>query len=225
MSDDIDGQPLRHTGSGSKSRWTGVGRLRSTGPVPPMLSVALVGAVAGLIVGFGLGYRLGAIAPAPAPTPLPAELQADSVSSRLELAFESAAPGGWAVCSLGREVACRQLVVGPTDPRVPPSEYGLGWYGSSELTRVAVSRAHLVLAASMGQGAATAWLNRIGPGDVFLETIDLTPVNPGWRGTFYFDLGTLGPGHYAIETDFLAVTQSGESSRMVQTYLVGFVVG
>lgn len=224
MADNTDGQPLRHTGSESKSRWTGVGRPRSTGHFPPILSVAVVGAAVGLIVGFGLGYRLGAIAPAPALTPLPADLQADRVSSRLELAFESAAPGGWAVCSLGREVACRQLVVGLTDPRVPPSEYGLGWYGNSDLTRVSVSQAHLVVAASMGQGATSAWLNRIGPGDVFLETIDLTPVNPGGRWTFYFDLATLGPGHYVIETDLLAVPQAGESSRMVQTYLVGFVV-
>ena len=77
----------------------------------------------------------------------------------------------------------------------------------------------------MDQGAASAWLNRIGPGDVFLETIDLTPVNPGRQGTFYFDLATLGPGHYVIETDLLAVPQSGESSPVVRTYLVGFVVG
>ncbi len=225
MPDDTEGRPLRHTGPEPKSRWTGAGRLRSTGRVPPLLSVALVGAVAGLVAGLGLGYRLGAVAPLPAPTPLPADLEADRVSARLELAFESAAPGGWAVCSLGREVACRPLVVGLTDPRVPPSEYGLGWYGRTDLTRVAVSPAHLVLAASMGQGAVSAWLNPIGPGDAFTGTIDLTPVDPGGRGTFYFDLGTLGPGHYVIETDLLAVPQPGESVHMVQSSLVGFVVG
>jgi hypothetical protein len=188
-----------------------------------MLSVALVGVGIGFIIGFGLGNRLGAIAPAP--TPLAADIQADSVSPRLELAFESAAPGGWAVCSLDREVSCHELAASTTDPRVPLSEYGLGWYGRRDLTRVAVSPSHLVLASSMGKGAAAAWLDRIGPGDAFLETVDLTPVNPGGRGTFYFDLGTLGPGQYVVETDFLAVPQAGESSRMVRTYLVGFVVG
>jgi hypothetical protein len=202
-----------------------MGRLRSTGHLPPMLSVALVGVGIGLIVGFGLGSRLGAIAPAPAPTPLPADIQVDSVGPRLELAFESAAPGGWAVCSLDREVSCHELAASTTDPRVPLSEYGLGWYGRSDLTRVAVGPGHLVLAASMGKGAAAAWLDRIGPGDAFLETVGLTPVNPGERGTFYFDLGTLGSGQYVVEADFLAVPQAGESSRMVRTYLVGFVVG
>ena len=211
-----------------------VGRLRSIGRVPPVLSVALVGVVIGLLVGFGLGYRLGSGAPVATPgaTPTPArtpallsaDLQPDRVSSRLELAFKSAAPGGWAVCSLGQKVACHQLVVGTTDPRVPPSEYGLGWYGIRDLTSVTVSPAHLVLAAFMGEGAASAWLNRIGPGDVFLETADLTPVNPGGGGAFYFDLGTLDPGHYVVETDFLAVPQSDEESRMVRFYLVGFIV-
>jgi hypothetical protein len=201
-----------------------VGRLRSIGRVPPLLSVALVGVVVGLLVGFGLGYRLGYVVSAPAATTPAPDLEADRVSSRLELAFRAAAPGGWAVCGLGQTVACHQLVAGTTDPRVPPSEYGLGWYGSRDLTSVAVSPAHLAVAAFMGEGAASAWLNRIGPGDAFLETVDLTSVNPGGSGAFYFDLGTLGPGHYVVEMDFLAVPQSDEASRMVRTYLVGFVV-
>jgi hypothetical protein len=54
---------------------------------------------------------------------------------------------------------------------------------------------------------------------------DLTPVDPGRRGTFYFDLGTLRPGHYVVEVDFLAEPQAGESYRMAQTYVAGFVVG
>jgi hypothetical protein len=206
-----------------------VGRLRSTGRVPPILAVALIGAVVGLLVGFGLGYRLGSVAPAPAATPasfVPGDIQADAVSSRLEEAFQSAAAGGGAaVCRLDREVVCQQLVVGTTEPRVPPSEYGLGWYGNRELTRVVVQRARLVVAAAMNEGAASAWLHRMGPGDAFLETIDLTPVNPNRAGTFYFDLGVLAPGHYVVEIDFVAVPAVEGSPGLVRTYVVGFVVG
>jgi hypothetical protein len=225
MPDDIDPELVRRPVIGSQTGATGLGRLRSAGRVPPILSVALVGIVVGLLVGFGIGYRLGTPAPTPAPTPtpVPSDLQLDTVSSRLERAFESAAPGGWAVCSLGREVACRELVVGTTDPRVPPSEYGLGWYANRALTAATVSPGQLVLAASTGKGAAAAWVNRMGPNDVFLEVTGLTAVNPGQRGTFYFDLGTLAPGHYVIEVDFMAVPPA-ELAGVVRYFVVGFVV-
>ena len=155
--------------------------------------------------------------------PSAGDLQADGVSTRLQAAFESAAPGGWAVCSLDDVVECHQIVPGLTDPRVPPSEYGLGWYGNRELTRVEVAPAHLVVGAHLGEGAAAAWLSRMGPGDIFLEKVALTPVNPSRYEAFYFDLGALGPGHYAIEVDFMAVPEVGEY-RMAQTYVAGFVV-
>jgi hypothetical protein len=203
-----------------------------------MLSVVAVGLVFGLVVGFGLGYRLGGIAPppptpSPSPTPSPAQpspgrpdagdLQADGVSARLQAASESAAPGGWAVCSLDDVIECREIVPGLTDPRVPPSEYGLGWYGNRELTRVEVGPGAFVVAAHLGEGAAAAWLSRMGPGDAFLDKFALTPVNPSRYEVFYFDLGTLGPGHYVVEVDFVAVPGVGEY-RMTQTYVAGFVV-
>jgi hypothetical protein len=205
-----------------------------------MLSVVAVGVVVGLVVGFGLGYRLGGIAPpppppSPSPTPSPfpeqpspvrpyaGDLQADGVSARLQASFESAAPSGWAVCGLEDVVECNEIVPGLTDPRVPPSEYGLGWYGNRELTRVEVAPADFVVAAHLGKGAAAAWLSRMGPGDIFLEKVALTPVNPGRNEAFYFDLGALGPGHYVVEVDFMAVPEVGEY-RMAQTYVAGFVV-
>jgi hypothetical protein len=224
MSDETD----RDLASRSQTGPIDVGPLRSTGHVPPLLSVALVGAVVGLLVGFGFGYRLGTIEPGPTPaaehTPVSTDLQADSVSSRLERAFESAAPGGWAVCGLVQQVACHELVVAPVEMRVPASEYGQGWYSNPDLTRVAVNPAHLVLAVSMGQGAAAAWLTRVAPDGTFLEEVDLTPVNPGRGGTFYFDLGTLARGHYVIETDFAAMPPLDESPSLVQSYVVGFIV-
>ncbi len=193
-----------------------------------MVSVALAAIVIGLLAGFGLGYRLGSATPRPAATVSPAttpppDVEADRVSSRLQAAFESAAPGGWAVCALERDVLCRAVTAGPTDPRVPPSEYGQGWYGNLALTRVSVSRSHLVLAAAIGEGSVAAYLNHMGPGDAFLQVVEITPVSPGRRGTFYFDLGTLAPGHYVVQLDFMAVPPS-ESAGEVEFYMAGFVV-
>jgi hypothetical protein len=221
-----------------------VRRLRSTNRIPPVLSVALVGAAVGLVVGLGLGSRLGGFAPAsaspamptltpiPTPPPTPAgtltgvspDLQADAVSPRLEQAFDSVAPGGWAVCSLDGEVVCRELVSITADPRVPPSEYGLGWYGRRDLTSVTVSPGHLVAATTLGEGAVAAWLSSVGPGDVFLGKTALTPIEPGGLGTYYFDLGSPAAGHWVVEIDFQPVAQAGEY-HMTQTYAAGFIVG
>jgi hypothetical protein len=192
-----------------------------------MVSVALIAVVIGLLAGFGLGYRLGGIAPAPTatptPTPVPPDVEPDSVSARLVQAFESAAPDGWAVCDVGPEVTCRQLVAVTTEPRVPPSEYGLGWYANRELTRVTVSPAHLVLAAVIGQGAVAARLYPLGPGDMILDMVRLEPVNPGRTETFYFDLGSLTPGHYVVESEFQPVPATA-SAFMQHAFVVGFVV-
>lgn len=210
------GQPIRAARGGG---WTGSARLRPR--LPALLSTALLASLVGFLAGIGLGFQLGAFVPKPTP---PGDVQADSVSPRLQRAYQDAAAGGWAVCGVGSGVACQQLTAGTTEPRVPPSEFGLGWYGMKGLTSVTVSRGHLVVAASLGEGAMVAWLRRIGPGNVFLETSRLTPVEPGGHGPIYFDLSSPMPGHYTVEVDFLAVP-SADSSRMVVSYLVGFVVG
>ncbi len=224
MSDEIDSRAPRQSVPRSEAGPNGVSTLRPVGHAPPLLSVAVVGVVAGLLVGLGIGSRLDAVAPRPAPVATPAwDIQADSVSSRLKRAFESGAPGGWAVCTLGGDVGCRPLVARDTDPRVPPSEYGQGWYGNLGLTRVTVSPAHLVLAVGLGDGAVAAYLNQMGPGDTFLHVDELTPVDPGRHGTFYFDLGNLAAGHYVAQLDFMAVPPS-QSAGVIRFYVVGFVV-
>jgi hypothetical protein len=223
MFDDVDRESPQRPAPLSEAEPAGVGPLRSTGRVPPLLSVALVGVVLGLLVGFGFGYRLGMVAPPPTPTPTAPDLQAGSVSSRLERAVRSAAPDGWAVCGLGRDVACQELAARTIDlAHMPAYEYGLGWYSDRDLTRVTVSPARAVLAASLGDGSVAAYLNRVGAEDTLLGVVDLTPVSPGGRGTYYFDLGTLAPGHYVVQVDFMAAPPS-ESAGVV-FYIVGFVV-
>jgi hypothetical protein len=227
MRDQIERPNLRHPASASERGPAVLGRPRSTGRVPAMLSVALIAVAVGLLAGFGFGYRLGGIVPEPtptaSPTPMPPDVEPDSVSSRLEQAFQAATPDGWALCDLGPEVACQPLVAVTTEPRVPPSEYGLGWYANRELTRVTVSPAHLALAAVIGQGAVAARLYPVGPGDMILDMTRLTPVNPGRSETFYFDLGSLTPGHYVVESEFQVVPATADSF-MLHAYVVGFVV-
>jgi len=233
VSDDMDLQPHRHPAPRSEARPpAGIAAFRLTGRIPPVLSVALVGVIVGLLVGIGFGYRLGAPAPTPPPRPsspppptaTPADLVADSVSPRLEMAFESTAPAGWAVCGLGEEPTCHQLISATTDlPREPEIRYGEGWYSNRILTGVTVAPAHEVVAASTGDGSVLAYLNRIGPGDSFLKVVDLTPVSPGRRGQFYFDLGDLVPGHYVVQVDFIPVPPA-ESAGTVTFYIVGFIV-
>jgi hypothetical protein len=227
MRDEIDRPTPRRSDSGSEPGPAALGRLRPASRVPALLSVALIAVVIGLLVGFGSGYRLGGIVPAPTPTPtaspVPPDVEPDSVSARLEEAFASAAPGGWAVCDVGPEVGCQPLTAVTTEPRVPPSEYGLGWYANRELTRVHLSPAHLVLAAAIGQGAVAARLYPLGPGDMILDMVRLTPVNPGRSETFYFDLGSLTPGHYVVEAEYQVVPASA-SEFMLHAFVVGFVV-
>ncbi len=205
-------------------------RLKPPGRIPPLASVAVLAVLVGLVVGFGLGYRFGGETPVRTPQPTiaptipPGDVQGDSVSPRLTIAFEAAAPGGWGVCSIDAQVACSRLVASYAEPRVPPSEYGLGWYRNLEFNRVAVSPGHLVVATYLGQGGLAAWLDVMGPGDAFLQTTRLSVVNPGRHGTFYFDLGELAAGHYVVEADFRAASSPGLSPRMTRTLVVGFVV-
>ena len=77
--------------------------------------------------------------------------------------------------------------------------------------------------ATLGDGSVLAFLNRIGPGDEILEVTDLTPVSPGRLGQYFFDLGTLEPGHYVIQVDFIPVPPA-EGAGTVTFYLVGFIV-
>ncbi len=192
-----------------------VARLRTGGRIPPILSVALVTSVVGLLVGVGIGYRLGAV---PAATATPA-----ATGDRVQRAFEATVPANWAVCEVGGAVVCHQLEATIANPGVPPSEYGLGWYGWHSLTNVTVKPGNLVVAGRVGHGAAVAWLDRIGPGDEFLETIRLTLGTLATQGTVYLDLGTLQPGHYVVETDFKAA-DALEADSPPRTYAVGFVV-
>jgi len=182
---------------------------------PVLVSVALIAALA---ASFGLGYRAGV----PAATTDP-DIRPGSVSSRLQQAFLASAPGGWAVCDLGGVVSCRRLAISTTDTRVPPSEYTLGWYGLRNLTQVTARPGHMGLVAVTGEGAITAWLDRVEQGDVVEREKDLTPVTPDRGGTFYFDLGTLTTAHYVVEADYMAVPPA-EAAGQVRTYIVGFVV-
>jgi hypothetical protein len=212
-----------------------------------VLSALLIVLAGGLVVGFALGYRLGKMAPqtsaaatvgpASAATPTPAapdssaDIQADAVSSRLQATFEALAPGsGWAVCSLAAMIECHEIVPMPTEPRVPPSEYGLGWYGSRALTGIEVAPSRFVVVASLGEGTVAAWLHEMGPGDAFVATEALISVDPGSRGRFFFDLGSRGAGHYVVEVDFMAIASRAGLERSLvytlpRTYVAGFVVG
>ena len=208
-------EPLRPTGRATR---------RSRARISPVLSVALVGLIVGLLVGFGVGYRLGTTTPNAGPTATQ-DLLADTVSSRLERAFTSTAPDGWAVCGLATQPTCHHLVPGTTNlPREPEVRFGEGWYSDPGLTTVNVGIAHDVLAASIGEGSVLAWLNRLGPGDEFLDVTELTPVSPGRHGQDYFDLGPLEPGHYVVQVDFIPVPPA-ESAGQVTFYIVGFIVG
>jgi hypothetical protein len=192
-----------------------VARLRPRGRVPPILSVALVAGAVGLLVGVGLGYRFGAAVVATAAP--------DSLGARVQRAFEATVPADWAVCEVGDAVLCHELEATMANPAVPPSEYGLGWYGWRSMTSVTLKPGKLVVAGRLGHGSAVAWLDRMGPGDTFLETIRLTPATVETQGTLYLDLGTLPPGHYVVETDYMAVNPSRPLS-LALTYVVGFVV-
>jgi hypothetical protein len=202
-------------------------RLGGRGRIPPLLSVAAMTLVVGLVVGTGLGYRLGQDAPTPVrptPTATPPDLQPDTISKRLDLAFQSQAPHGWAVCDIADSLVCHDLIAATTEmPRWPSVPYGQGWYTSPALTSVHIGQAHNVLGATLGDGSVLAFLNRVSPGDK-LNVSDLTPVSPGRAGQYFFDLGKLEPGHYVIQVDFIAVP-GAEGSGRVTFYLVGFVVG
>jgi hypothetical protein len=204
--------------------------------LPPIVSAALVVGILVLVAGFGFGYRLEqrSVAPAtaqPVPTdqpaqtatPPPIDLQANSVSDRLQQAYGAEATQ-WAVCGLGTSVAChainRSLSVSPyvsfTDTFT-----NADWMN---LEPPPIQPGHLALAAPLGEGTVTGSLLLLDAPNDKTRSRPLVPIDPGGTGVYYFDLGPLAAGQYAIVIGIIGRTVDVSSAEALQTYLSGFVV-
>ena len=206
--------------------------------LPPIVSAALVVGILVLVAGLGFGYRLEqqAVGPAtalpPVPTdqpaatatPVPLDLQPNSVSDRLQQAYGAEATE-WAVCGLGaKSVAChavnRSLSMSP-DLAFTNSFTSSDWLS---LGPPPIRSGHLALAAPLGEGAVTGSLVLIDAPNDRTRSRPLVPIDPGRAGVYYFDLGPLAAGRYAIVIEVIERAVDLSSSEALQTYLSGFVV-
>jgi hypothetical protein len=198
---------------------------------PPILTVALlVAAVAGL-AGVGLGYRLGQgsrvtpSAPAAhAGATVQADLQADRVSDRLHLAYEATSSGSWAICDLGATVVCQSLQPSLSVSPVVHHTFGFTNADMAEFGQPTIQPGHIVLAAGLGEGAATGSLIAIDATADQTRSHPLTPIDPGRTGVDYFDLGLLDGGTYGIVLGFIPQTGTDTSAPLLDSYLASFAV-
>jgi hypothetical protein len=218
----------------------GGGRLIPRGRrLPPIVSAALIVGILVLVAGLGFGYRLEqqSVAPTAAPpvppvatdqppetaTPPPIDLQANGVSDRLQLAYGAEAIQ-WAVCGLGTSIAChainRSLSVSPYVP-FTDSFTNDDWMN---LGPPPIQPGHLALAAPLGEGTVTGSLILLDAPTDKTRSRPLVPIDPGRAGVYYFDLGPLAAGRYAIVIGVIGRTVDISSAEALQTYLSGFVV-
>jgi hypothetical protein len=212
-------------------------RLRPRGLLPPMASVALaVGVIAGLS-GLGLGFRLGQwstpshVPASPtsfevvAPTvPPPDDLQPASVSVRLQQAYLGSASSQWAVCQLEVNVVCTPLTASVS--RTPAWHHSITVRNDDAVPsdRPAIRGGRLALAARLGDGDVTGSLIFLEPSPNQLHSRGLQPLDPDGSGIYYFDLGELRWGTYALIVSYLPRAQIGAASPVVESYLTGFAV-
>jgi hypothetical protein len=207
--------------------------------LPPVVSAALVVGILVLVAGLGFGYKLEqqSVAPATAPpappvpthqpaetaTPPPIDLQGNSVSDRLQQAYGAEATQ-WAVCGLGTSVAChainRSLSLSP-DISFTDSFTNADWMS---LGPPPIQPGHLALAAPLGEGTVTGSLVLLDAPNDKTRSRPLVPIDPGGTGVYYFDLGPLAAGHYAIVIGVIGRAVDVSSADALQTYLSGFVV-
>ncbi|MFI5258324.1 MAG: hypothetical protein ACHQ01_01760 [Candidatus Limnocylindrales bacterium] len=205
--------------------------------VPPILSLALVVAAVAGLAGVGLGYRLGqaSLVASAAPTApaiqLPnsgatvqTDLHADTVSERLSLAYQAASSGSWAICDLGATVVCRALE--PSLSVSPAVHHTFGFTNSdmAALGQPTIEPGHVVLAAGLGEGAATGSLIALDATIDQVRSHPLTPIDPGRLGVDYFDLGLLDSGTYGIVLGFIPQTGAETSAPILDSYLASFAV-
>jgi hypothetical protein len=203
--------------------------------VPPTLSVALVVAVIVGLAGVGLGYRLGQADRASTP-PLTQrqladafaaasfDLQADTVSQRLQVAYQEIPLGSWGICQLGQAVVCQTLQ--PSLSVSPAVHYTSGFTNSdmAKFGQPAIDPGHLVLAAGLGEGVVTASLIALDAPDSQARNQPLTPIDPGRSGVDYFDLGSPPGVTYGIVLGFIAQTGGDNSPPLLDSYLASFAV-
>lgn len=207
--------------------------------LPPIVSVALVVGIAALVIGIGFGYRLGqtAVPTAPAPsaptpvaTPAPptstpeSDLNPDSVSYRLQKTYKAMKPGAWAVCGLGTAVDCRPVL--PSLSVTPAVSYtdtftDIEWAGLAPAT---IGAGHLALAAILGEGSVNGSLVLLDDTAGRTRNSALVPIDPGHLGVYYFDLGPLPAGRYAIVIGVIPKVSLEASPPPLESYLAGFVV-
>ena len=158
-------------------------------------------ALAAVVVGFGLGYRAG---PGPAPTPVPRppasadqpDIEPGMVSGRLAGAFR-ATRETWAVCVLAEAPKCVRVndsLVGVlSDPRTAAPAFTATDWGS--LGPRTVTGPRLVLVTDLPADGAIAYL--VSSDQAPSGAIRLDPIRDA-DGAWYVDLGSLGPGRYAV---------------------------
>jgi hypothetical protein len=122
------------------------------------------------------------------------------VSDRLQLAYR-AAGGRWAICALDTAPTCtpvnHELYGLLVDPRVVrPALTSPDWEALGPRT---VHGSRLVLVVDLHADAALAFLAAPGTGGVDAAPAEtrLSPISDG-AGIFYFALGSLAPGRYAL---------------------------
>jgi hypothetical protein len=209
-----------------------VGRRRL---MPPILSVALVVAAIVGFAGLGVGYKLGqgaatGSAPSgsaePASTASPAaDLQADTVSERLQLAYQATSAGSWAICDLGTIVVCRPIQPSKSVSPAVHHTFGFTFSDMAALGQPRIGAGHIVLAAGLGEGVVTASLISMNAPITAARGKGLTPIDPGRSGVDYFDLGLLEGGTYGIVLGFIAQTGTDTSAPLLDSYLASFAVG
>jgi hypothetical protein len=154
---------------------------------------------------------------------LPAsELVVGGVSDRLKQAYYRVS--GWALCGVDGDPEC--VGATPQANGVGPDRSQLGWRRGGDwlgLLSPAVIGSHVVLVSDLSASAAECTLMILGPTD---STVPPTPVrglNPNGQGIFYFDLGSLDPGRYAVQVAAVYFPE-GPGPDEWRSFVAGFTV-
>jgi hypothetical protein len=239
MSDSVDRGQL-HEGHlpGSVAPEPMSARLRAS-RVPPIVAAALVIAFGAGLIGFGAGYHLGqdsrpspvvvapsliaSATPTLSASPAP-DLIAGGVSDRLQLAVDVVAARGWAVCELATQVTCQSLTPITLPYPAPEASFRLAGATVDALTRTQARPGHLVAAAFLGPGAATAMLVTYEPGAPYGALRGLSTIDPGGYGIDYFDLGDLASGRYALAVQLVGLPYPEATPFPEENLVAGFTV-